>query len=181
MMHGKSIIKLFMFVSNISLLLWLCVYFVFISFYCLFKAILCVVWLNGFGFHFCADSCSWSGLFSVLYIGLCQVGLSKSFYVWFYPASFVGEYLARIAVILVKTARFIQSPWPIHVLRGGGGGRESSRLIQFGVLGGISIHSWPGRIKEMGQKESSLKSFNSNVKKEIVSGIGEYICLQIMP
>lgn len=32
----------------------------------------------------------------------------------------------------------------------------------------------------MGQKESSLKSFNSNVKKKFVSGIGEYICLKIL-
>ena len=68
-----------------------------------------MVCLTGFGFHFCAENCTWSGLFSFLYIGLCQVGLSKSFYVWFDPASFVGEYFARIAVILVKTARLIQS------------------------------------------------------------------------
>ena len=46
--------------------------------------------LTGFGFNFCADNSSWSGLLSVLYIGLCRVGLSKSC-VWFEPAPFVGE------------------------------------------------------------------------------------------
>ena len=77
--------------------------------------------LIGFSFHFCADNCSWSGLFLVLYIGLCRVGMSRSLYVWFDSASFVCEYLARIAVILVKTARLNQSPRPVHVFGGGRG------------------------------------------------------------
>jgi hypothetical protein len=81
-----------------------------------------MVVLTGFGFHFCADNCSWSGLFSVLYIGFCRVGLSNSFYVRFDSASFVCEYLARIAMILVKKARLIQSPRPVHVFLGEGGG-----------------------------------------------------------
>jgi hypothetical protein len=101
-----------------------------------------MVELTGFGFHFCADNCSCSGLFSFLYIGLYGVGLSNSFNVWFDPASFVCEYLARIAMILVKNARLIQSPRPVHVFGWGGGGecgfwRESNRLIQLGVLGPI--------------------------------------------
>jgi hypothetical protein len=83
-----------------------------------------MVELTGFVFHFCVDNCSWPGLFSVLYIGLCRVGLSGSLYVWFDSASFVCEYVARIAVILVKTARLIESPRPVHAFfLGGGGGR----------------------------------------------------------
>lgn len=81
-----------------------------------------MVELTGLGFRFCADSCSWSGLFSVLYIGLFRVGLSNSFYVWFDAAYLICEYLARIAMFLVKTAKLIQSPRPVHVFGGAGGG-----------------------------------------------------------
>jgi hypothetical protein len=101
---------------------------------------------------------------------------------------FVGECLARIAVILVKTAKLIQSPRPAHVFGGGRvgvwlvvGGRESNRLTQVGVLGPISIHSPPGRLKEMGRIEGSLESFNSDVKKKMVSGIGEYAGVSLHP
>jgi hypothetical protein len=101
-------LNLFILGSDISLIIWLWAYIVFVSFDCLIKAILCVAGLTGFGFHFCAEKCNCSSLFTVLYIGLCRVGLSKSFYVWFIRPVFVGECLTRIAVILVKTAKLIQ-------------------------------------------------------------------------
>jgi len=81
-----------------------------------------MVELTGFVFNFCADNHSWSGLFSVLYTGLCTVGLSSRLYVWIDSVSFVCEYLARIAVILVKTARLIESPRQVHVFFFFGGG-----------------------------------------------------------
>lgn len=130
--------------SDISLIIWLWVYIVFVSFDCLIKAILCMAGLTGFGFHFCVDKCNCSSLFTVLYIGLCRVGLSKSFCVLFIRLVFVGECLARIVVILVKTAKLIQSPRPAHVAGGWRvcvDGHESNRLTQVGVLGPISINS----------------------------------------
>jgi len=48
--------------------------------------------------------------------------LSNSFYVWFDAAYLICEYLARIAMFLVKTAKLIQSPRPVHVFGGAGGG-----------------------------------------------------------
>jgi hypothetical protein len=42
-----------------------------------------MLWLTGYGFKFCADNSNWSGLLSVLYIGLYRVGLNKSFCIWF--------------------------------------------------------------------------------------------------
>jgi hypothetical protein len=60
-------------------------------------------------------------------------------------------------------------------------GHESNRLTQVGVLGPISINSWPGRLKEMGRIEGSLESLSSDVKKEMVSGVGECTGVPLYP